>query len=47
VDSEAVLEALPFGEKSLQIVAGGMELERTEPDHIIISNAAVMVTVES
>lgn len=47
VDSEAVLEALPFGEKSLQIIAGGMELERTDPDHIIISNAAVMVTVES
>jgi len=47
VDGEAVLEALPFGEKSIQIVVGGMEVEHTEPDHIIISNAAVLVTVES
>ena len=47
VDSDAVLEALPFGEKSVRIVVGGMELEHTEPDHIIICNAAVLVTVES
>jgi len=47
VDSEAVLQALPFGEKSIKIVSGGMEVERSEPDNIIISNAAVLVTVES
>jgi uncharacterized protein (TIGR02058 family) len=46
VDSEAVLEALPFGEKTIKVVAGGMEVERSEPDNIIISNAAVLVTVE-
>jgi uncharacterized protein (TIGR02058 family) len=47
VDGQAVLQALPFGEKSIKIVAGGMEVEETEPDRIIISNAAVLVTVES
>lgn len=47
VDGEVVLQALPFGEKSIKIVGGGMELEATEPDRIIISNAAVLVTVES
>ena len=45
VDGEAVLEALPFGEKSVKVVSGGMEIEHTKPDHIIISNAAVLVTV--
>ena len=47
VDGEAVLEALPFGEKSIKMVTGGMEVAGTEPDQIIISNAAVLVTVES
>ena len=47
VDGEAVLEALPFGEKSIKIVAGGMEVEGTEPDRIIISNTTVLVSVES
>ncbi len=47
VDGEAVLQALPFGEKSIKVVSGGMEVERAEPDNIIISNAAVLVTVES
>lgn len=47
VDGEAVLLALPFGEKSIRIVAGGMEVEGTEPDSIIMANAAVLVTVES
>ena len=47
VDGEAVLQALPFGEKSIKVVTGGMTIERTEPDPIIISNAAVLVTVES
>jgi hypothetical protein len=28
------------------VVTGGMEVERSEPDNIIISNAAVLVTVE-
>jgi len=45
VNSEVVLQALPFGEKSIKIVTGGMEVEGAEPDHIIISNAAVLVTV--
>ena len=47
VDGEAVLKALPFGEKTIKVVAGGMEVERSEPDNIIISNAAVLVTVET
>ena len=47
VDGEAVLQALPFGEKSIKIVTGGMAVERTEPDPIVISNAAVLVTMES
>jgi len=46
VDGEAVLKALPFGEKTIKVVVGGMEVERSEPDNIIISNAAVLVTVE-
>lgn len=47
VDGEAVLQAIPFGEKTIKITAGGMAVERTEPDPIVISNAAVLVTVES
>ena len=47
VDGEAVLQALPFGEKSIKIVTGGMDVAHTEPDNIIISNAAVLVTLES
>jgi uncharacterized protein (TIGR02058 family) len=47
VDGEAVLKALPFGERTIKVVAGGMEVERSEPDNIIVSNAAVLVTVET
>ena len=47
VNSKAVLEALPFGEKSIKVVAGGMEVEGTEPDRIVISIAAVLVALES
>jgi len=47
VDGQAVLEALPFGEKSIRIVHGGMEVAGTEPDQIVIANAAVLVTLES
>ncbi len=47
VDGEAVLQSLPFGEKSIKVVPGGMDVEHTAPDNIIISNAAVLVTLES
>ena len=47
VDGDAVLAALPFGEKTINVVAGGMEVGPREGDSIIICNAAVMVTVES
>ena len=47
VDGDAVLEALPFGEKTIKAVAGGMEVGPSEGDRIIICNAAVQVTVES
>ena len=47
VDGSAVLKALPFGEKTIKVVAGGMQVEGSEPDNIIISNAAVLVSVES
>jgi|TARA_B100000315_G_C14453621_1_gene530327 uncharacterized protein (TIGR02058 family) len=46
VDGETVLQAIPFGEKSVNIVVGGMDLEQTSRDHIIITNAAVLVTLE-
>ena len=46
VDGEAVLGALPFGERSITVVAGGMEVARAEPDNIVICNAAILVTVE-
>lgn len=47
VDGETVLQALPFGEKSINVVKGGMELDQTAPDNIVISNAAVVVTLET
>jgi uncharacterized protein (TIGR02058 family) len=47
VDGNAVLKTLPFGEKTIRVVAGGMQVESSEPDNIIISNAAVLVSVES
>ena len=45
VDRDAVLEALPFGEKTINVVAGGMLVG--SGDAITICNAAVEVTVES
>ena len=45
VDGDAVLEALPFGEKSITVVAGGMEWG--SGDTIIMCNAAVQVSVET
>ena len=47
VDTEAVLQALYYGEKSIKVVAGGMEVEDTDPDRIVISNAAILVSFES
>lgn len=47
VDGDIVLKALPFGEKTIKVVKGGMKVEGTEPDNIIISNAAVLVCFES
>ena len=47
VDTDAVLQTLPFGEKSIKVVAGGMSVEHTEPDNIIMVNAAVLVTIET
>ncbi len=47
VDGDAVLAELPFGEKTINVVAGGMEVGPSEGDSITICNAAVMVTVES
>jgi len=38
--------ALPFREKTIKVVAGGMQVERNGPDNIIISSAAVLVSVE-
>jgi len=45
VDGEAVLQALPVGEKSIQVIKGGMDVDCTQPDNIIISNAAILVTL--
>ena len=45
VDSQAVLEELPFGEKTIKLVAGGMKWGSGDP--IMVCNAAVEVTVES
>ena len=47
VNGDEVLKALPFGEKTIKVLAGGMLVDRSEPDNIIISNAAVLVSVET
>jgi len=47
VDGDTVLQAVPFGEKSVNIVTGGLEVEQTAPDPIVISNAAVLVSLET
>ncbi len=47
VDGETVLQALPFGEKTIKVVAGGMEVDTGGSDKLTMSNAAVLVTVES
>jgi len=47
VNGSVVLEALPFGEKTIQVVNGGMEVARAEPNMIIMCNAAVLVTIET
>lgn len=53
IDKEKVLKAIPFGEKSLEVVKGGLiakgimikELGDTS-DNIIVCNAAVTVSVK-
>lgn len=49
VDAEAVLKEIPFGEKSITIIPGGMGYAREEAggDSIVVSNAAVTVAMES
>jgi len=47
VDKDEVLKSLPIGEKTIKVVAGGMSVEHTQPDNIVISNASVLVQVES
>ena len=53
VDTDEVLQALPFGQKEIKVVDGGMvvhghELRELEDksDEIIIANAAVTVSVD-
>ena len=45
MDGEAVLQVLPVGEKSIKVIKGGMDVDYTEPDNIIISSAAILVTI--
>jgi uncharacterized protein (TIGR02058 family) len=49
VDTAAVLTEVPFGERSIKVVAGGMTYGREEAggDAIVVANAAVTVSVES
>ncbi len=47
VDGSAVLKALPFGEKTIKVIDGGMRVPGTEPDDIVMTNASVLVSVES
>ena len=47
VNTDVVLEALPFGEKTIKVVAGGMEVDHGGSDTITVCNAAVLVIVES
>ena len=48
VDKEEVLKEIPFGERSIEVIPGGMGYAREEAggDSIVISNAAVTVAVE-
>jgi hypothetical protein len=45
VDGATVLKELPFGEKTVKVVTGGLQVGG-EQDGIIISNAAVLVSFE-
>jgi uncharacterized protein (TIGR02058 family) len=49
VDKDEVLKEVPFGEKSLEIIPGGLRYTREDAggDSIVISNAAVTVSVET
>jgi uncharacterized protein (TIGR02058 family) len=47
VDAQEVLKALPVGEGSVEVVQGGLTYTRQERDNIIISNAAVTVSVDA
>jgi uncharacterized protein (TIGR02058 family) len=48
VDAQAVLKEIPFGEKTITIIPGGLAYAREEAggDSIVVSNAAVTVATE-
>ena len=47
VDKDEVLKSLPLGEKTIKVVPGGLSIEHTQPDNIVIANASVLVQVET
>ncbi len=48
VKKEEVLAVLPVGQKSIQVIDGGMKMQYQagSPDEVIIANAAVRVSLE-
>jgi len=54
VDTSRVLQALPFGQKEIQVVQGGMVVKGHQSpamgdksDEVIVANAAVTVSVDT
>ena len=45
---EEVLEELPYGTKSINVIQGGIEVPGAEPgrDSTIVANAAIVVSLE-
>ena len=47
VDGEQVLEVLPYGQKSISVVQGGLEMPSYDgSDAIVIANAALIVSLD-
>lgn len=46
VDGDAVLEALPYGTKTIKVVAGGLEVPGGGDDSTLIANASVIVSLD-
>lgn len=46
VDADAVAADLPYGRRSVEVVEGGMDIEKDDGTRFVLANCAVLVALE-